>query len=85
VADRHHPDSASPGSAAGGKGDSFSDDASTTRRSAGVDPSRALDSDTKRVRTDVAERLDGLLPGEADLVYQHLRGRLPTLFDDAGP
>lgn len=73
-----------PGNVAGGRGDSFSDRAIATRQSAGVDPSRLVDSDAKRVRTDVPERLDALLPGEAALVYQHLRSRLAALFEDVG-
>jgi hypothetical protein len=84
VADHHLSASSPPESAAAGAGDSFSDDTGRTVPTAGVDQPRAVDSDAKRVRTDVPERLDALLPGEAALVYQYLRSRLTTLFDDAG-
>lgn len=84
MADRHLPTSSPPESAAAGAGDSFSDEPGRTAPSAGIDPSRPLDSDAKFVRTNIPERLDALLPGEAVLVYQYLRGRLATLFDDAG-
>lgn len=77
------PTSSPPGRVAGA-GDSFSDETVWTVSSAGVDPSRPLDSDAKRVRTDIPERVSTVLPGEAALIYQHLRGRLATLFDDAG-
>ena len=81
MADRHLSNSPKPGSDAGRGGDSFSDAASS---SAGVDHLRALDSDGKRDRTDVPERIELLLPGEAALVYQYLRDQLATVFDDAG-
>ena len=70
-------------SAAAGASDSFSDEMGRTVSSAGVDHSRPVESDGKCVRTDIYERLDALLPGEAALIYQYLRSRLATLFDDA--
>jgi len=73
-----------PDSVAGRAGDSFSDKPDRRCTPAGVDPARPLDSDTKCIRTDLPERLDSLLPGEAALVYQHLRDRLASLFDEAG-
>ena len=84
MADRHSPTLLPIASVAGGTGDSFSDGSVEARALTGVDPVRPLDSGAKRVCTDVPERIDLLLRGEAALVYQHLRGRLGTLFDDAG-
>jgi len=74
----------SPDGVAGRAGDSFSDNPGWRYPPAGIDPARPLDSDAKRIRTDLPDRLDMLLPGEAALVYQHLRDRLASLFDDAG-
>ena len=84
MADRHSPTSPPPGRGAAGTDDSFSDEVIRTRSPSGVDGARLLDSDAKCIRTDVPERLDLLLPGEAALVYQHLRDRLATVFDRAG-
>ncbi|MBS0477769.1 MAG: hypothetical protein JSR79_00510 [Proteobacteria bacterium] len=84
MTDHHNSDHLPSGDAAAPEGDSFSDEAGQTVPPAGVDHPRPVDSDVKRVRTDVPERLDALLPGEAALVYQHLRGRLATMFDDDG-
>ena len=84
MADHHLPASSPPESAAEGAGDSFSDGSVEARALTGVDPVRPLDSGAKRICTDVPERIDLLLPGEAALVYQHLRSQLTMLFDDAG-
>lgn len=84
MAGRHLPASLLPGSAATCADDSILDETGRTAPFAGVDPSRPHDSDTKCVRTDIPEQLDLLLPGEAALIYYHLRSRLATLFDDAG-
>lgn len=84
MADRHPLNYSPPGSIAEGDGDSFSDGAGAAGPSARVDPSPPLDSDAKRISTDIPERLDVLMPGEAALVYQYLRGRLAALFNDAG-
>lgn len=83
MADRHPPNYSPPGSIAEGDSDSFSDGAGAARPSARVDPSPPFDSDTMHVRTDIPERLNLIVPGEAALVYQCLRDRLATLFDDA--
>jgi hypothetical protein len=83
VADHDLPISSSPENSTAGPGDSFSDETGRPVPSAGVDHSRPVDSDAKRVSTDIPERLDVLLPGEAALVYQYLRGRLARLFVDA--
>ena len=82
MADRHLPTSSPPGGAPTCVDDSILDETARTAPSAGVDPSRPLDSDVKCVRTDIPEQLDLLLPGEAALVYQYLRDRLATLFVD---
>lgn len=44
-----------------------------------VDPKPAIDSLGRCVRTDVPARLDQLLPGEAALVYQHIKDRLADI------
>jgi hypothetical protein len=77
VADRHPPTSLP-------RGNSSSDETSGARPRVGVDGARPLDSDTKGIPTNVPERLDLLLPGEAALVYQYLRDRLETVFDHVG-
>ena len=81
MAEPHVPTSSPSGKAVAGASDSFSDEAGRKFPSAGVDHLRPVDSDAKRVSTDIPERLDMLLPGEVALVYQYLRGRLATLFD----
>lgn len=83
MADHDLPISSSPENSTARAGDSFSDERGRPVPSAGVDQSRPVDSDAERVSTNIPERLDVLLPGEAALVYQYLRGRLATLFDDA--
>lgn len=83
MADHDLPISSSPENSTAGAGDSFSDETGLSVPSTGVDRSRPVDSDAKGVSTDIPERLDVLLPGEAALVYQYLRGRLAGLFDDA--
>lgn len=88
--DRHEQQNAgratlpSPDSVAGREGDSFSDEPGRRCTPVRVDAARPLDSDAKCIHTDIPERLVSLLPGEAALVYQHLRDRLATVFDDAG-
>lgn len=84
MACRHPPIFHSTGRVAGENGDSYLDDTSGAGPNAGLDRVRPLDSDMKDIRTDVPERLDLLLPGEAALVYHYLRDRLATLFDHAG-
>ena len=83
MADRHPPTCISLCLATGAERDSFLDATPANRPSAGVDPARPLDSDAKIACTDVPERIDKLLPGEAALVYHCLRDRLATLFDKA--
>lgn len=83
MVDHDLPISSSPVNSTADAGDSFSDETGRPVPFAGVDQSRPVDSDLERVSTNIPERLDVLLPGEAALVYQYLRGRLATLFDDA--
>lgn len=83
MADRHPPTCILLCQATGAEGDSFLDATPADRPSAGVDAARPLDSDAKFIRTDVPERIDKLLPGEAALVYHCLRDRLTTLFGQA--
>ena len=70
--------------AAWAEGDSFSDESVVTVGVAGVDGVPPVDSALDGIRSDIPMRLDGLLPGEAALVYQFLRNRLATLFDADG-
>ena len=83
MADHDLPISSSPENSTAGAGDPFSDETGRPVPSAGLDRSRPVDSDAERVSTNIPDRLDVLLPGEAALVYQYLRARLATLFDDA--
>jgi hypothetical protein len=83
VADHDTPTPVPPAFVAEEKGDSFSDDQGAAGSAARVDRPCPLDSDAKRIRTDIPERLDQLLPGESALVYHRLRERLATLFDEA--
>lgn len=61
-------------------GDSSSDTATQTGGTARLDADIHSDS-SHRARADVPPSLPQLLPGEATLVYQHLRDQLSALFD----
>ena len=80
----HHNSAHLPSGDAAADGDPFLDEVVTKVTVTEVDQAQLVDSDAGRIRTDIHERLHGVLPGEAALVYHRLSARLPALFDDTG-